>query len=464
MRLRFVGLLIVIMLITLPLHINSEAQATATMTIKMNDVERTNNMVAGVIHNVTIVLPAISDNVTIKAYLQSGYSISNRTNNYSWSYKAGIWTDDLYTNYYLKNDSASYGLSLCFNIAVDATAIASTWCFITYSNDISIIDKLITIETPWAGISMSAPTFYFRVIPYGTGYISSWKSDDAVNSTYLTTKNIGNVPLILTITFESLNAFGSANSFLSTNTTGTFVPNEERRHFIDFQAQSWSPRKSSVKGYINGDPQLLMTPGTVTTKITPQTTFDIVVTVARPGYEVFQMDGVSVQYKTFYTSAYKQTLSLDMYLTGNKTIFLNHDMTNLTFDHFFNQGERTEDELVFSLTDNTEQQVIVNITCSSQPPWKQPSMLAYANFDLRLADNAGTGRFTSTVVVSATAEVTVNPMTQPSVIVIIILIVVFIVIGILLFRTYKKTEEERRKELEDNIRKKKERARKQRKQ
>jgi hypothetical protein len=329
---------------------------------------------------------------------------------------------------------------------------------VTIVDGTEISNKNILVEKPVPGLSMSAPTFYFNIAPYGTGFISSWNTNVPANSTSLSTKNTGNVPLTFRITYESMN-----NLFTTSNSTGTSNPAEERTHFINFQAQSWSPRQFTIKGTVNGEPQLLMTPNTVTTIVAVQTTFDVVVTVARPGYQIYQMDGVTVQYKSFYRSAYyRQSLSLNMYITGNKSVYLSPDMNNLTFNNFENQGTKTQEDLLLVLNDLTEQHIIANITCSSAPPWKQPTMMAYANFNLSLSDNTGTGRFTSNVVVSATAEENNEFPVPLNVFIVLVLAIVFIVIAIFMFGAYRKTEEEKRKELEDKIRRKKERARKQR--
>ncbi|MBA3045358.1 MAG: hypothetical protein KKH41_08570 [Candidatus Thermoplasmatota archaeon] len=457
---KFICVLLLLLIASLSLQPISKAQATSTMTISMGDIEKT-TVVAGIIHNITVSLSQASDDVVLRAYLASGFTAGSKSNNYSWSYSAGAWADDIY-DYYMMDDSARYANNYCFYVAVDSQAVASTWRFVVLVDGVEIQNKPVTVETPVAGISMSAPTFYFNVIPYGTGYISSWVPNNATASEYLTTRNTGNVPLNLYITFESVDVFGTSQSFGATNSTGTYLPKEQRIHYVDFQAQSWSPRKFTVKGFISGEPQLLMTPDTVSTIIAPRTTFDVVVTVARPGYQVFQMDGVTVQYKSFYYSAYKRSITLDMYLTGNKSVYMGQSMQNLTFNGFMHDVTEYDDEFLLALSDNVEQHVTVNVTCSSQPPWKQPSMIAYANFNMRLADDSRTGSFTSNVVVSATAETETPLPISASVLVIIILAVIFISIGLILFRVYKKSEEERRRELEDRIRKKKEKAKKQR--
>ncbi|MFO7619432.1 MAG: hypothetical protein R6W91_07270 [Thermoplasmata archaeon] len=453
---KFVCALLVMLLASLALQPVCEAQVTSVMTISMGGMVR-EKVVAGIIHNVTVTPSQASDDVVIRAYLSTGFTVGNITNNYSWSYSSGVWADDLY-GYYIRNESAKYGNSFSLHLALDSQAIAGTWRFVTMVGGVEASNRQVTVETPVAGISMSAPTFYFHVERYWAGQVSSWKPDNVSYSEYLTTRNIGNVPLTPQITFEGASSF----SFSATNASGTYPPNEQRQHFISFQAQSWSPRKFSITGYVSGEPQLVMTPNTVSTIIAPRTTFEIVVTVARPGYDVYQMDGVTVQYKSFYYSAYKQKLTLDMYVTGNKSVYMGQEMQNLTFVSFRHEETDYKEDILLVLADDVEQHVAVNLTCSSQPPWKQPSMIANAHFTLRLADNSGTGMVTSNVVVSATPESgNENPITA-NMLVILALIIVFIVIGLFLFKIYRKTEEERRKELEERIRKKKERTKKQR--
>lgn len=455
MRCKIVSLLIVLVLVSLTLQFSSEAQTASTMTISMGSLQKS-GIVAGIIHNITLSLSQAANNVTLKAHLSANFVTGNSTNNYSWSYSSGTWADDLYA-YYIKNESARYGLDYCFNIAIDSTATAGSWEFTTIVEGVIVNTQQLQVATPVAGISMSSPTFYFQVVPYGTGFISSWRPNDAVNSTYLSTRNIGNVPMTFHISYETMNSL-----FTTTNSTGTSLPQEQRNHYVSFQAQSWSPRKFTVRGLVHGEPQLVMTPNTVTTIVAPQTTFEVVVTVARPGYQIYQMNGVAVQYKSFYSSAYKQQLSMDMYITGNKSVYLGQDMQNLTFNSFYDQVQESSDDLLLVLREDVEQQVIANITCSSAPPWKQPSMITYANFNLSLADNSGTGRFTSNVVVSSAPEGDNDFPVSANVFVIIVLAIVFLVIAVFMFRAYRKTEEEKRKELEEKIRRKKEKARIQR--
>jgi hypothetical protein len=267
------------------------------------------------------------------------------------------------------------------------------------------------------------------------------------------------VPTTLTITYDSMN-----NLFSTTNSTGTYYPGEEKTHYVSFQAPSWSPRQITVKGRVHCEPQLLLTPNIVSTLVAPETVFEVVVMVARPGYEIFQMEGVTVQYKSFYSANYTERLTFDMWLTGNKIIYLNQEMDNVTFDDFFSQGETSADELLLALSDINEQRVVVNVTCSVAPPRLNytSSLMAYAHFDISLEDGSGTGHITSNIVVSPSRGTGDDSPLSLNLTVLIILIVIFIAVGFFMLKAYRKTEEEKRHDLEEKIRLKKEKARKQR--
>jgi len=455
---KIIGVLIVLLLASLPVQTLSEAQQmTSAMTItRYGTVSST--IVAGIIHNITITLSQPSDNLTLRASPSLGFVKGNFTNNYSWSYSSGLWADDLY-GYYIKNGSARYENSYCFNIAVDASCVFGNWNFVVLVDDVIVGTHVKQVEVARSSLTMSAPKFYFNLMPYGTGYISSWKPDNVSQSESLSTSNSGNVALTIRFTFESMQTYGTSISFGATNSTGTSLPGAARTHYIDFQAQQWSPREFTVKGYVSGEPQLLVTPNTVSTNTTVRQTFDIVVTVARPGYSIFQMDNVVVQYKKFYNAPYKESLSLDMYLTGNKSVYMGNEMMNLKFNHFQYMGNTTKEDLLLVLKDDVEFNVIANITCSTPPP-----TLSLANFTFKLADNTATGKLTTNVIVK-TSSITEKENELPvsaSMLIIAILVIVFVIIGLLLFRVYAKTKEERRRELEDRIRKKKEKAKKRR--
>jgi len=455
MRIRFVAFLLVVAMIVITIPSSTEAQAVDSVTYLMGGIPQ-GRIVGGIVHNITIALTQPAANVTLNAYQDGGFTASNYTTNYSWTYESGTWTDNLY-NYYIKNESGAYGNTFCFFVAIDTNANPGTWRWIVEVDGVEEYNIPVLVETPVAGISMSSPTFYPRIFPYNTGHYNSWNSEEPDNSTSLWTKNIGNVPLDLLISYNQLNSL-----FETSNGTGTFFPGEERIHYVEFQAQSWSPRRFTVKGLIHGTPQLVMTPDTISCIVAPQTTYDVVVTVARQGYDIYQMDGVTVQYKKYYASKYKDSLNLDMYLTGNVSVTLSGEAESLTMNGLNYLGELHTEPIALDLTDLEELHVVANVTCSESPAEGQASILTYANFDI-VNERSATGRFTSTVVVASIPPIIEPPpILEANMVVVMIIIVVLVIIGLVLFRAQKSAEVERRKELEDRIRQKKDRARKRR--
>jgi len=430
-------------------------QASADWILTMAGTPKT-NIVAGIVHNLTVRMDQQWNTLTLTAKTMGAVAQANYTNNYSWTYSSGSWTDDLY-GYYISADSSRFGSDFCFHVSVDSTSVTGWWVFNVYANGIWQASQQYQVITPVTGISMSSPRFYFEVIPYTSEIISSWLTTDIVNSSCVSTKNSGNVPTTLTITFDTMGSLFSA-----TNSTGTYYPGEERSHYISFQAPAWSPREFTVKGRVHCEPQLLLTPNIVSTLVAPETVFDVVVKVARPGYNIFQMDGVVIQYKSYFSMVYRQTFSIDMYLTGNRSIYLGQDMDNLTFNHFVRQGEITEDEILMDLSESAEQQIIANITCSVAPPRLEYSLMTHAYFDIRPADGGSAGRVTSNVVVSPSGSSGDSGSLTMNIFVLVVLVVIFAAVGFFMMRAYRKTEEQKRRELEDKIRRKKEKVRKQR--
>lgn len=456
MRIQFVAFLLVVAMLLITIPPGTEAQVLDSVTYLMGGIPQ-GKIVGGIVHNVTILLTQPATNITIRAYLDGGFSASNYTTNYSWTYDSGTWTDNLY-DYYIKPESNVFGNTYCFHIAVDSTVFPGTWRWIVDVDGTEEYNLPVLVETPVAGIEMSSPTFYPSIFPYGEGYYNSSYSEGVNNSKSVRTQNIGNVPLDLTINYERLNGL-----FETSNCTGTFYPGEMRYHVVEFQAQSWSPRKFTVKGLIKGVPQLVMTPDTIACILAAQTTYDVIVTVARQGYAVYQMEGVTVQYKEFYTSSYKEDLTLDMYLSGNRSVYLSGDMDRLTMNFIEFEDEEYTEPLLLELTEEgRELHVQVNITCSESPLINQASILTYANFDLELEYNSAMGRFGSTVVVAASSGAAGPTILEANFWVILVLIGVFVGIGVVLFMARKKVEIEKREELEERIRQKKDDARRKR--
>ncbi len=455
MRIQFMAFLLVAAMLLITIPLGTEAQVIDSVTYLMGDIPQ-GKIVGGIVHNITIQLTQPAVNVTLRAYLDGGFTASNYSTNYSWTYDSGVWTDNLH-DFFLKPESNIYGNYYCFHISLHRDAYPGTWRWIVDVDGVEEYNMPMLVVIPNAGIEMSAPTFYPDIYPYGEGYYNSSYSEGVNNSKRVRTTNIGNVPLDLTITYSNLNGL-----FKTSNCTEIFLPGEVRYHFVEFQAQSWSPRKFTVKGLIEGVPQLEMTPDTISCIVAPRTTFDVVVTVARQGYEVYQMEGVTVQYKEFYTSKFKDDLTLDMYLSGNRSVYLSGDMDRLTMNFMEFQEEQYTEPLLMELSDDFELHVLVNITCSDPPSENQASILAHAYFDLELEYNSAMGRFGSTVVVASIPYVEEVPILEANLLVILVLVGVFAGIGFILFMARRKAEIDRRDELEERIRQKKDDSRRKR--
>jgi hypothetical protein len=441
----------------------SSAQSVNYFTIAMVGYPpRANTMVAGLFHNATVALSSPTEDVVLKAYQNSPFAGPGINNTYTWSYDNGTWTDDLYDYYLNTSACARSGNTFHFYVAVDATASPGSWRWTIQADGAEIFNNTYYVEEPIAGIRLSSPTFYFRIMPYGTGYINSYKPGDPANSSHFTTENIGNTPLAMDISYESMN-----NLFSTSNTTGVWNPGESRTHYIEFQAEAWSPRRFEVDGVVTGQPLLLATPQTVSLTVTPQATYDVVVTVARQGYDVFQLENVVVQYKNLYPSRYEESLAIDLYISardGSESSYLGAETDNLTINSIKYEGNDQNSPFLLALSDSEEEHVQVNLTCTTRPPRGQSSMLAYANFRIELSDHSETGTFTTTVIVAQVAggddDIGLGP---PSIIALAFVLIAVLLIGLFVWHTKRKAELRRRMELEEKIRRRKLKALKKRK-
>ncbi len=463
---RIFAMVCILICITASLPSLTEGQGVDGVSIVMNGESRRTDLngndiiVAGIFHNITISLDAPSDDVLVKAYLEAGAPVANLTNTYSWSYNNDVWADDLYNNYYLNASASSRaGNDLHFNVAIDKISVTGIWRIVVLVGAQEEHNDTFLVEEPVAAIFMSAPTFDIRIIPYGSGHISSYVPGDPSASEYLTTRNLGNIPLDVTITYDTLNSL-----FGTTNSTGVWHPGEERTHYIDFQAQSWSPRKFQVKGEIHGEPRLLATPQTISCTVTPQTTFKVMVIVARQGYEVFQLDGITVQYKPLFPSRYKESLEVSLYVTGTSNGYLSVEGEKVSVSSVEYLDEPRDSPFLMNLRDDIETHILVNITCSVALLHGQSSMIAHTNFTVELDDFSDSGTFQNTIIVGAVSgggddDIGLGP---PSMIAIAFIVITLVALVLFTWRTRRKTELVKRKELEDRIRKRKERSRRER--
>ncbi len=391
------------------LPVFSQAQVIDDVQIKMaGEVLRQRNetgvvmdvMVAGVLHNLTIQLNSPSDNISIKAHssvpISDDHPTGNISNIYHWSYSNSTWNDHLYTDFINPDLSGIYGNTYSFFLGTVANATPGQWELSIMVDGIEEWNETFILEEPRSGIAFSGPNFYFNVAPFITGFIDSWSPDDPRNTTYFTTTNSGNVPMDFTISYDDYDSL-----FTTTNSSGITHLGEERTHHIQFQAEKWSPREFTVKGRVHGEPKMLVTPAMISFILAPESAFNVIVKVARPGYDIFQMDGLVVQYKSRIVANYNDELELDMYLTGTKDSHLSLNLTKLTLVELFKGGVEVTQPVYAQVKDDAEVLVIAKINCSYAPPRGQPSMLTYAKFIVEADDFSKNGDFTTTIVVKA---------------------------------------------------------------
>ncbi len=410
--------------------------------------------VAGVLHNLTIELNSPANTIDVYAY-SIKHNNTDITNYYHWSYNNSIWTDHLYTDFINSDLSSVYENTYCFYLGMIGNATPGQWILSIIVDDQAIQEwnETFIVEAPVSGIAFSGPNFYFNVSPFQTDSIDSYMQDDPQNTTYFTTKNSGNVPMDFDISYDDYDEL-----FTTTNSTGISHLGEERVHHIAFRAEKWSPREFTVKGRIHGEPKMLVTPTMISFILAPESAFNVIVKVARPGYDIFQMSGLVVQYKSRLIADYNDELGLDLYLTGTKDSHLSTEVDKLSLVNILQNDIEVTQPVYAQVSSDTETHMLVTINCSIAPPRGQPSMLAYVNFMAETDDFANSGQFTTTIVVKAKTfleeeeDVGLGPMN----ILAISLIIVGIVLAFLImaYQGHKSEKERKRKEEEEKAEKK----------
>ncbi len=391
------------------------------------------------------ILPSTYIALNLDQGLNISYStLRNMTNYYHWSYNNSVWTDNLGLDLINTGLSEIYGNTYCFYIGMIGNATPGHWSLsiITDGQTDQAWDGTLQVEAPVSGIAFSGPNFYFNVPPFETDSINTYVPDNPRNTTYFTTTNSGNVPMDFQITYDDFN-----DRFSTTNSTGVTYPFEKRTHHISFQADAWSPREFKVKGRIHGEPKMLVNPSMISFILAPESAFNVIVTVARPGFEIFQMPGLVVQYNERILANYNDELALDLYITGTKNSHLSTEGDKLTLLNIQQDGIIMSQPVYIQVSEETETHLIVNVNCSIAPPRGKLSMMAYVNFVAETDDFVSSGNFTTTIVVKAKSFLEEEEDTGLGSmnILAIILIIAGIALAFLSMAYYKRKEEKERK-------------------
>ncbi len=353
-------------------------------------------IVAGIWHNLDFSLPSTSNNVTVFLYEGSALpTVKNETNFYQFHYDGSTWEDLEYSDYISPTNCALLGSLYSFYIGLHATAVEGSWTLEIFSNGVEEHSSIVLVEMPRAGISFSGPSFYFDIEPYQSISLSTYDPADSSGSSYFTTSNTGNIPMEFEFTYDIYD-----NLLSTSNSTGIRHLGEQSRHYIDLQAQAWSPREFTIKGIITGEPNMLVTPETTAYILSPTASFNIILKVARPDFEIFQMDGLVVQYKSMVMAEHNDEVDLDLYVTGTNDSHLSVSTTDLTLIKIFkNDVETLERPVYVSFSEDVETHLLVTIECSESPSENQVSMMAYVHYKAETDDTQIVGFFNTSMVV-----------------------------------------------------------------
>lgn len=363
-------------------------------------------IVAGVIHNVTLNLTTPSEDIDILMYASEADLLNNPniTNTYRWTYSAGMWSDALYGQF-IESTSGIYGLQYSFHIGLNANATVGNWVMSVKVDGTEEINRTVSVSEPVKGLATIGPiNFYVDLEPYRTGFWSSWDSEDPSNSTAIRFRNSGNVPLEIDVEYNIYDSY-----FTTTNSTGVLHVGEERWAYLSFQADPWSPGNFKVNGRIRGTPvNVMSSPATVSLEQAVGTDINVDLSIARPGYEIFQIPGFVVQYKARVTANYTDEVRLDMYFTGYNPSTVTPEAVDLTLQEMRIGGTVVTGPVSVTVNNQTETHMVLIVNCSVPPAKGKPSLRAYLNFDVENQATGDSGRFTTTFVVLAKEEATVQ--------------------------------------------------------
>jgi hypothetical protein len=331
-------------------------------------------IIAGVWHEIELNLSQAPVNITLILYQGIGVpTTTNTTNYYEYWYRSletQKWIDPEYGSFVNATLCNIEGSNVTFGIGIDQnTTYNAEWKLVIRDDNGALVksEKRIWVERPKTGLSMSGGDFLLNAEPFTAGNLSSYPYGGHALVT-----NMGNVPLRMPVTF---NAY--ANRITVVNLTQKLGPGEGANLNIMFKADSWSPRKISIKGTVRGEAMHIIPSGTVSLTTNYETSLSLKVNIGRSGMELGDLGNVRIQYSKSEDIAYNETLVLDAWVSGTTTVDFKissnmMDIKSITMDDLTSSS--TVDDLL--LKEDSEYHFVI----TAYP--KQSNTMGFINYEV----------------------------------------------------------------------------------
>jgi hypothetical protein len=272
-------------------------------------------LVAGIWHEIDVNLTAApSQNVTLQTFLPGGSPIGP-ANTYRWEYNpvSGTWTDPLYNAFIRTDLSSESGPLVVFVVGVDADATVGIWTLTASVGGSTVASETIEVQAAQVSYGLSTPDFTFRVDPFANAQVSSQPAN-----VYLRTINQGNVPLGMSLSFDTLQS-----AFSVVNPSNVAHLGSDARYFLALSLGPLPPQVITVTARTNVTP-LYVVPSAGASRIVAavQQLFAITVEVGHSGYAIQTIGNVVFQTLATVKATYASLTTWQVYLTGAQNVTL----------------------------------------------------------------------------------------------------------------------------------------------
>lgn len=317
--------------------------------------------VAGVEQNLTV--PRYSENVTVVMYY-ANFTEKNYKSYYKWSYRNGMFYDDLYGKYINLSSCTASKDKLSFHIWISSDAEGSNksggeiWVLLVLSGSDRKIEDNVYVEIATVDFAASTPVFHFSISPSTEGTNIKPEEGD-----YFRTINHGNLPL-------RIFAYNSEMISLNiSNMSRVLLPDSQEYHRIYLNSLPWSPQIIEVKEHIRAVPLHLMSTKNVYFKTALSAVVKVIIKVVRPGFDIIDIGNAKLQYEPSKVAKFDEVLPLTLYLSGNGTAYLNITPKDLLikgvyYDGVWHNSTRSSTvSIKFKLRGGDEKEIRVVVRC-----------------------------------------------------------------------------------------------------